>query len=306
MVAAVSSALAQLMPCNAVVSLEKSRCSTSTKTWQQPRLGFDARQSKHRRPEAHIRIVRSHPRQRYHLHHRRLRRKPDESRLDLINRNTDLFLFRFWIRSKLLESRSPRLHRGLQSSRHPDLCRGPTTFPSCNSSSWIGNTARYHPLLQLDRRPSEVSADADSSSHSWRTRRQHGTDLVECHGGWSVAGKVSRLERASCQRHLHSHQRLGSRVPFEERWSWIRRRYRHPRRDPLGHSRSAENPAGSTVQDGACYGTAIRLIGSHDGWENRATARIEMDLWPKEIQGQRASGAALKPTLDAVLKRIGG
>jgi hypothetical protein len=32
---------------------------------------------------------------------------------------------------------------------------------------------------------------------------------------------------------------------------------------------------------------------------------VELDLWPKEIQGLKASAAAIKPTLDAVMKRIG-
>jgi L-lactate dehydrogenase len=33
--------------------------------------------------------------------------------------------------------------------------------------------------------------------------------------------------------------------------------------------------------------------------------RQEIELWPKEMQGMRASGAALRKTLDVVLKRVG-
>ncbi|MFM7926393.1 MAG: hypothetical protein ACKO9Q_01670 [Pirellula sp.] len=36
-----------------------------------------------------------------------------------------------------------------------------------------------------------------------------------------------------------------------------------------------------------------------------AVQRIEIDLWPKELQGLRASAAAIKPTLDTVMKRVG-
>ncbi|MEM0925153.1 MAG: lactate dehydrogenase, partial [Planctomycetota bacterium] len=32
---------------------------------------------------------------------------------------------------------------------------------------------------------------------------------------------------------------------------------------------------------------------------------VELELWPKEVQGLRASGAALRKTLDVVLGRIG-
>jgi L-lactate dehydrogenase len=63
----------------------------------------------------------------------------------------------------------------------------------------------------------------------------------------------------------------------------------------------------STVQDGACYGIrdvalSVPTVVGRAG----AISRVEIDLWPKEVQGMRASGAALRPTLEAVLKRIGG
>ena len=33
--------------------------------------------------------------------------------------------------------------------------------------------------------------------------------------------------------------------------------------------------------------------------------RMEIELWPKEVQGMRASGTTLKKTLDVVLQRLG-
>ena len=62
----------------------------------------------------------------------------------------------------------------------------------------------------------------------------------------------------------------------------------------------------STVQDGACYGIrdvaiSVPTVVGRAG----AVQRIEIELWPKELQGLKSSAAAIKPTLDAVLKRIG-
>jgi L-lactate dehydrogenase len=62
----------------------------------------------------------------------------------------------------------------------------------------------------------------------------------------------------------------------------------------------------STVQDGACYGIrdvaiSVPTVVGRGG----AMQRIEIDLWPKELQGLRASAAAIKPTLDTVMKRVG-
>jgi L-lactate dehydrogenase len=32
---------------------------------------------------------------------------------------------------------------------------------------------------------------------------------------------------------------------------------------------------------------------------------MEIDLWPKEVQGLRQSGAALRKTVDTVMQRVG-
>ena len=61
----------------------------------------------------------------------------------------------------------------------------------------------------------------------------------------------------------------------------------------------------STIQDGGCYGIrdvaiSVPTIVGKSG----ALQRVELDLWPKELQGLRSSAAAIKPTLDTVMKRI--
>jgi L-lactate dehydrogenase len=61
----------------------------------------------------------------------------------------------------------------------------------------------------------------------------------------------------------------------------------------------------STVQNG-CYGirdvalsvpTRVGRVGVID--------QMQIDLWPKEVQGLRASGSALRKTLELVLQRVG-
>ncbi len=60
----------------------------------------------------------------------------------------------------------------------------------------------------------------------------------------------------------------------------------------------------STVQNG-CYGIrdvalSVPTVVGRCG----AQQRLEIELWPKEMQALRNSAAALRPTLDTVLKRI--
>jgi L-lactate dehydrogenase len=62
----------------------------------------------------------------------------------------------------------------------------------------------------------------------------------------------------------------------------------------------------STVQDGQCYGiNHVALSVPTIVGKTGARQRVELDLWPKEVQGIKASAAAIKPTLETVLKRIG-
>ncbi|MEC7680829.1 MAG: lactate dehydrogenase, partial [Planctomycetota bacterium] len=61
----------------------------------------------------------------------------------------------------------------------------------------------------------------------------------------------------------------------------------------------------SSVQSG-CYGIrdvalSVPTVVGRKG----VIDRMEIELWPKEVQGMRASGAALKKTLDVVLQRLG-
>ncbi len=111
-----------------------------------------------------------------------LRRKPDESRLDLINRNVDLFL-------GLLEQAKAA---GFKEDSYLLIVSNPVdvlTYLTVERSGlpWqriIGlgtqlDTARFRSYLA---RTIAGSADPSASTDPGRTWRQHGADLVECNG----------------------------------------------------------------------------------------------------------------------------
>ena len=61
----------------------------------------------------------------------------------------------------------------------------------------------------------------------------------------------------------------------------------------------------STVQNG-CYGIRdVALSVPTKVGRSGVLEQLQIDLWPKEIQGLRASGVALQKTLETVLARIG-
>ncbi len=78
-----------------------------------------------------------------------LRRKPDESRLDLINRNTDLFVSILDEIKKVGFKEKCDRPRCLQPRRHPDLRCCKTTWPSRYPSHRTGNPTRYDPFRSL-------------------------------------------------------------------------------------------------------------------------------------------------------------
>jgi L-lactate dehydrogenase len=62
----------------------------------------------------------------------------------------------------------------------------------------------------------------------------------------------------------------------------------------------------SSLQTG-CYGMrdvaiSVPTVVGRGGVVNR----IEIELWPKEVQGLRKSASVLRETIDTVLARIGG
>ena len=108
-----------------------------------------------------------------------LRRKPDESRLDLINRNVDLF-------TGILDQMKSA---GIKENTYVIVVSNPvdvltylavkTTRLRLAARHRPGDRARHHALPQQSRQALQVPADAGQRPHPRRARRQHGADLVE-------------------------------------------------------------------------------------------------------------------------------
>jgi L-lactate dehydrogenase len=61
----------------------------------------------------------------------------------------------------------------------------------------------------------------------------------------------------------------------------------------------------SSVQQG-CYGIRDVALSTPTVVGRRGVVdRLEIDLWPKELQGLRNSGLALRQTVETVLARVG-
>jgi len=153
-----------------------------------------------------------------------LRRKPEESRLDLINRNTDLFS------SILVEIQKV----GVKKTAVVVVVSNPVDILTSLAASKLGLPVSQVLGLgtQLDFRCTEIIPDADPSVDFGRAWRQHGSHLVERYGRWIVLGQVSGLEQRFGREDLYPDQGFGGRVPFEKGRSGLCRRHRDSGRDP--------------------------------------------------------------------------
>ena len=123
-----------------------------------------------------------------------LRRKPDESRLDLINRNVELFLGILGQATAagikrdaiVLVVSNPVDVLTYLAVRQLDLPATPGDRP--------GNAARHGPVPQPDRRKAPAPAHAGDGPDPGRARRQHGADLVDGPGRRPAAREIPRLE----------------------------------------------------------------------------------------------------------------
>ncbi len=118
-----------------------------------------------------------------------LRRKPDESRLDLVNRNVDLFV---GILNEVSRAGVKRDAVVVVVSNPVDVLTylAATAFGFAHESgNRPGNAARHDPLPQLDCPAAGRAADAGQSPDPGRARRQHGADLVQRDGGRLAAWK---------------------------------------------------------------------------------------------------------------------
>lgn len=235
-----------------------------------------------------------------------LRRKPEESRLDLINRNTDLFA------SILTEVQKA----GVKKSAVVLVVSNPVDILTSVAAAKLGlpvsqvlglgtqlDTIRFCSLIAeaLHTAPTQTRAlilgeHGDSMIPVWSSATV-GSLPLEKYPGWSnaLAEKIFTRTKGSGAECLSKKGGAGFAVGIAIRDVIHAVALDQQRIMPV-----------STVQDGACYGIrdvaiSVPTIVGRGG----AQSRVEIDLWPRELQGLKASAAAIKPTLDTVMKRVG-
>lgn len=234
-----------------------------------------------------------------------LRRKPDESRLDLINRNTDLFV---QILSQVKSA-------GLKKSAIVLVVSNPVDILTYVATQRLGlpanqviglgtqlDTIRFCSLIadHLGAPPTQTKAlilgeHGESMVPIWSSATVGGLPL-EKFPNWNInaANQIFTRTKGSGAEVISKKGGAGFAVGIAIR-DVIESIVLDQRRIlPV-----------SSVQNG-CYGirdvalsvpTAVGRAG--------VLERYEIELWPKELQGLRSSASALRPTQDTVMKRIG-
>lgn len=233
-----------------------------------------------------------------------LRRKPDESRLDLINRNTDLFV-------QILNDVKAA---GLKKSAIVVVVSNPVDILTYVAADKLGlpadqviglgtqlDTIRFCALIaeQLGAPPTQTNAvilgeHGESMVPVWSSATIAGLPL-EKYPGWNpgLASQLFKRTRGSGAEVISRKGGAGFAVGIAIR-DVI---------EAIALDRRCVLPV-SSVQSG-CYGIrdvalSVPTIVGRAG----VVDRMEIDLWPKEMQGLRSSGAALRKTLDTVMNRV--
>jgi len=233
-----------------------------------------------------------------------LRRKPDESRLALINRNVDLFL---GILAEIRKVGHKRDAIVVVVSNPVDIL----TFLAAQhlelpASQVIGlgtvlDTVRFRSLIaeRLAVAPTQVKAlilgeHGDSMVPVWSSATVAGLPLDKF-PGWNpnVAEELFKRTKGSGAEVIGKKGGAGFAVGLAIR-DVI---------DAIAHDRRQILPV-STVQVG-CYdlrdvAISVPTVVGRAG----VVATHEIELWPKELQALRRSGQVLKQTLDTVLARV--
>jgi L-lactate dehydrogenase len=234
-----------------------------------------------------------------------LRRKPDESRLDLINRNTDLFV-------QILNDVKAA---GPKPSAIVVVVSNPVDILTYVAARKLGlpvdqviglgtqlDTIRFCSLIaeQLGAPPTQTKAlilgeHGESMVPIWSSATIAGMPLDK-QTGWNpgLANQLFTRTRGSGAEVIKRKGGAGFAVGIAIQ-DVI---------ESIALDRRRVLPV-SSVQSG-CYGVrdvalSVPTVVGRQG----VLDRQEIELWPKEMQGMRASGAALRKTLDVVLKRVG-
>jgi L-lactate dehydrogenase len=234
-----------------------------------------------------------------------LRRKPDESRLDLINRNVDLFVT---ILNSVRQAGVKREAVVLVVSNPVDVL----TYLAARrldlpTAQVIGlgtqlDTIRFRSLIaqELKAPPTQINAlilgeHGDSMVPIWSSASIGGLPL-EKFPGWStsVANQIFTRTKGSGAEVIRGIGGASFAVGIAIRDVIESIALDGRRILPV-----------SSVQNG-CYGIrdvalSVPAVVGRGG----AVKQLEIELWPKEVQGIRNSGLILRQTVDSVMKRLG-
>ncbi|MEO1974426.1 MAG: lactate/malate dehydrogenase family protein [Pirellulaceae bacterium] len=234
-----------------------------------------------------------------------LRRKPDESRLDLINRNTDLFL-------SILDEVA---RVGVKDSAIVFVVSNPVDILTYVAAQRLSlplhqvlglgtqlDTIRFRSLIaeHLKAAPTQVDAiilgeHGDSMVPIWSSATLGGLPLGKF-SGWTAntASDLFTRTKGSGAEVISKKGGAGFAVGIAIR-DVI---------DTIVLDKQRLLPI-SSVQDG-CYGIRdVALSVPSIVGRGGVIKRYEIALWPKEIQGLSRSAQVLRQTLDTVMKRIG-
>ena len=234
-----------------------------------------------------------------------LRRQPNESRLDLINRNTDLFL-------KILEQVDAA---GVKQDAIVVVVSNPVdilTYLAADrlklpASQVIGlgtqlDTIRFRSLIaqHLKLPPTQMSAlilgeHGDSMVPVWSSATVAGLPLDKV-SGWTpnLANDLFKRTKGSGAEVIKGKGGAGFAVGIAIR-DVI---------ESIALDSRKILPV-STIQSG-CYGIRdVALSVPTVVGQGGAVETHEFELWPKEMQGMRNSGNVLRQTLATVLQRVG-
>jgi L-lactate dehydrogenase len=234
-----------------------------------------------------------------------LRRKPDESRLDLINRNTDLFVS---ILGDIAKA-------GVKSSAIVLVVSNPVDILTYVAAQRLKlplrqviglgtqlDTIRFRSLIaqQMQLPPTQVAATilgehGDSMVPIWSSACV-GSMPLDKFPGWNnqLANEIFQRTKGSGAEVISKKGGAGFAVGIAIR-------------DVIESIALDQNrilPV-STVQEG-CYDIQnVALSVPTKVGRAGVIDRLEIDLWPKEVQSLRRSGMVLRQTLETVLARIG-
>jgi L-lactate dehydrogenase len=233
-----------------------------------------------------------------------LRRKPDESRLDLINRNTDLFM-------QILNDVKAA---GPKQSAIVVVVSNPVDILTYLAAQKLGlptnqviglgtqlDTIRFRSLIaqEVKAAPTQVKA---------LILGEHGESMVPIWSSATIAGlPLDKFPgwNTGMQNQLFARTR-GSGAEVIKRKGGAGFAVGIAIRDvieAIALDKRCILPVSSVIS--GCYG--IRDVAlSVPSVVGRAGVidHLEIDLWPKEVQGLRASGAALRKTLQIVQNRV--